>query len=137
LLDTAVFVHVAREDATGAHLLSRYRLKQRAERPLYSTVSEGEILALSRYWKWGRTKRDRLQQLLAELVRVDAGLREIIEAYADLHANSLSHGLNLGDNDMWIAATGRVAGAVVLTTDSDFQRVPPAFVRIEYVAAIK
>jgi tRNA(fMet)-specific endonuclease VapC len=137
LLDTSVFVHLARNDATGALLLSEYGLEERAERPLFSTVSEGEVLAISRWRKWGGAKQDRLGDLLAELVRIDAGLHEVVDAYADLHAESVTRGLNIGENDMWIAASAKAAGAVVLTCDTDFKRVPDAFVRVEYVAQIK
>jgi len=133
LLDTSVFIHVARNDSTGQHLLSTYGLETRTERPLFSTISEGEVLALSRRWKWGNAKQARLRDLFAELVRIDAGLPEVIEAYAELHAISLAQGLNIGENDMWIAACAKAASAIVLACDTDFKRVPKSFVKVEVV----
>jgi predicted nucleic acid-binding protein len=131
LLDTSVFVHLARNDDTGQRLLSNYDLEHRIERPLFSTVSEGEVLALSRRWGWGENKQTRLRELFAELVRIDAGLPEVVEAYAELHAISLADGLNLGENDIWIASCAKAASAVVLTCDTDFKRVPESFVKVE------
>ncbi|MBX3442213.1 MAG: PIN domain-containing protein [Planctomyces sp.] len=43
-------------------------------------------------------------------------------------------GLNIGENDVWIAATARVTGAALLTCDADFTRLPPDLIRVEFVA---
>lgn len=137
LLDTSVFVHIVRRSPTGEHLLSQYGLEQRPERPLFSTVSEGEVLAIARWRKWRAEKQTRLQELISELVRVDAGLPEVVEAYADLHAASVTQGLNIGENDMWIAACAKAAGAVLLTCDTDFKRVPRSYVKVEHVEQTK
>ena len=37
-------------------------------------------------------------------------------------------------NDMWIAATAKVAGAVLLTGDSGFSWLNPQFIRVEYIS---
>ncbi len=83
-IDTNAVVHWVRQDATGQYLLQQYALDQRAERPLLSTVVEGEIRGPARCWKWGAQKVKRLDEILAELVRVDAGLPDIVRTYADL-----------------------------------------------------
>jgi predicted nucleic acid-binding protein len=36
-------------------------------------------------------------------------------------------------NDMWIAATAKVTGAVLLTGDAGFQWLNPQFIREEYI----
>jgi len=42
----------------------------------------------------------------------------------NIHENqSLNAECQLDENDLWIAATARALGAIVVTTDSDFQRV--------------
>ena len=56
LLDTTILVHWARQDRTGQYLKDNYLLDQRLEKPLFSTVCEGEILALAKCWKWGAPK---------------------------------------------------------------------------------
>ncbi len=120
LLDTNVLVHLARDDATGQAIEARFSLTARPERPLVSTVVEGEMLGLARYWNWGEKKLAGLRELLAELVRVDAGLNEIVEAYAELYAEGQSKGEPCGENDLWIAATAKATGATLLTCDTDF-----------------
>ncbi len=44
--------------------------------------------------------------------------------YADLAAWCRSNGVSLSNNDLWIAATCVQTGGKLLTTDSDFARVP-------------
>ena len=132
-LDTNTLVHWVRQDPTGQHLLQQYALDQRAERPVLSTVVEGEIRGLARCWKWGAAKLKHLDGILAELVRVDAGHPDIVQAYADLYFEDQRGGRGTGENDLWIAATAKVAGAVLLTGDSDFNWLHPQFIRVEYI----
>ena len=67
-----------------------------------------------------------LTRLLGEVVRVDAGLPEVVDAYADLTVLDLRGGHNTKDNDLWIAATAKATGAVLLTCDHDFDWLNPA-----------
>ncbi|MGO9471610.1 MAG: type II toxin-antitoxin system VapC family toxin [Isosphaeraceae bacterium] len=115
LLDTSVLVHLARQDTTGVWIENQFALSARADRPLISTVTEGEILGLARQRNWGDTKVAALTRLLAEIVRVEAGLPEVVDAYADLTVLDVRGGHNTKDNDLWIAATAKATGAVLLT----------------------
>lgn len=132
-IDTNVLVHWIRQDSTGKHLLAKYHLDQRVERPLLPTIVEGEILGLAKCWAWGEKKLESLSRLLSELVRVEAGLPEVVEAYAELYFEAHSKGRSHGENDLWIAASARATGAVLLTCDTDFKWLSPKFVRVEYV----
>jgi len=120
LLDTSVVVHLARQDFTGREIEKRFNLTGRAERPLISTITEGELLGLAKYWKWGKAKIGIPNAIMDELVRVEASHREIIEIYAELYAEGRSNGLPCGENDLWIAATAKAANAVLLTCDDHF-----------------
>lgn len=133
-LDTNVLVHWVRQDATGKHLMNVYTLEQRAERPLVSTIVEGEVRGLAMCWKWGSAKLKRLDEILLELVRVDAGHPDIVGEYARLYFEDQSRGTNTGENDLWIAATAKATGAVLLTSDKDFGWMSPAIIRVELVA---
>ena len=44
--------------------------------------------------------------------------------YAELMAAGFRTGLNIGQNDLWIAATSIVYNLILLTTDKDFSRCP-------------
>lgn len=136
-LDTNVLVHWIRQNATGIHMRDTYRLHERSDRPMYSTIVEGEIRALARQWNWGAGKLELLEELLAELVRVDAGLPDVVKAYAEIYAADRAGGHNTGQNDMWIAATTKAAGAVLLTCDDDCVWMSPGLLAVEHVPTVK
>ena len=136
-LDTNVLVHWIRQNETGVHLRNTYLLHERMDRPIYSSVVEGEIRALARIWKWGSDKLDSLDEILGELVRVDSGLPDIVRVYAEIYAADHTGGHNTGQNDMWIAATTKAAGAVLLTCDSDCIWRSPHLVKVEHVPTVK
>ena len=48
-----VLVDLIRNNDWGQRIESDFGLTQRAERPLYSTVTEGNLLALGAGWGWG------------------------------------------------------------------------------------
>jgi predicted nucleic acid-binding protein len=50
--------------------------------------------------------------------------RAAADAYAEVKSFAKTAGLVLNDNDFWIAATARVMGAILVTRDSDFSRLP-------------
>ncbi len=136
ILDTNIVVHWVRQDRTGQFLKSKYQLDQRAERPLFSTVSEGEILGLAACWNWGEPKQKSLRELLSELVRFEASSPEVVTAYSEMYYEDQRQGKNTGENDLWIAACARATSAVLLTCDKDFLWLAPAFLRVEHISQI-
>ena len=119
VLDTNVLVPLARNSTMGQQIEEHYAFTQRPERPLLCSVVAGEILGLARQGNWGDTKMDALRTLLSQLVWVDAGMPEIVEAYAELYVVARANGRAHLQNDLWIAATAKVAGATVYTCDRD------------------
>jgi tRNA(fMet)-specific endonuclease VapC len=49
---------------------------------------------------------------------------QIADKYGELKRDQEARRLALDDNDLWIAATALVLGAVVVTRDQDFLRIP-------------
>lgn len=133
VIDTNALIHWVRQDVTGQRLLQQFALDQRLERPLLSTVVEGEIRGLARCWNWGTAKLKRLDEIVGELVRVDAGHLDVVRGYADLYYEDQQGGHNTGENDLWIAATAKATGAILLTTDGDFTWLSPNLIRLERV----
>lgn len=133
LLDTTVLVHLARNNATGKAIEAQHHLSKRPERPLISTIAEGEILGLARSWNWGKGKLQVLRDMLAQLVSVEAGLPEIVETYAVLYAEATRAGKPCGENDLWIAATAKVLRAELLTCDKDFLWLSPQHLTVHYI----
>jgi tRNA(fMet)-specific endonuclease VapC len=56
LLDTSVILHLLRGKATGLAIDAAYGLRKRAERPLASVVSVGEILSFAAQRRWAPTR---------------------------------------------------------------------------------
>jgi predicted nucleic acid-binding protein len=111
-----------------------FGLRAHTEKPLISIVTVGECHAFAAYRGWGAEKRAALDALLHELVIVDLNHGGVLRAYADIDAYLTKNGKTVGDNDVWIAATARAAGASLLTTDKDFEPLDPKFIRHHYIS---
>lgn len=58
---------------------------------------------------------------------------EVYEDYAIIDTYSQSVNKPMGKNDVWIAASARVIGARLLTTDKDFDHLDPHFVTRDWI----
>lgn len=126
LLDTNILVAYIRAGTLGELVEAKYSLKTCPYRPLICVVTVGEVLAFAKRREWGKNKIDAMERLLNNLVRIDISAQEVLEAYAKLHAFSTSHGHQISDNDLWIAASVRATEATLLTTDKDFDPLAAA-----------
>ena len=135
LLDTNVCLHLLRAKAAGAWIDREYRLSARPERPLLSVVSVGELLRIGSRIRaaWGAARQRRLAELRHELVLVDVGTDDVLRKYAEIGAYLDDHGLTIPQNDVWIAAVAAAKGAVLLTTDTDFDRLHSGFLTREFI----
>ena len=137
LLDTSVVLHVVRGKATGEALDRAFGLRARPDRPLISILTVGELLAFAQRRAWGAGKVERLKELVGELVVVDVRSQSVMDRYAEIDTFMVKHGHVVGDNDVWIAATTAAAGAVLLTTDKDFDPMHDRFLtRIYFDPAV-
>ena len=123
LLDTNILVAYIRAGELGEHVEATYSLMSRPYKPLTCEVTIGEMLALARQFGWGQPKVATLSRLLRELVRIDIGAQDVMEAYAEIECFRVRSGRSLGNNDVWIAAATKEADAALLTTDKDFEPV--------------
>lgn len=131
LLDTFVVVHYVRESSVYRQIENDHQLLRGAFRPLISVVTLGEMAAFAR--SWGVVKQKKLEELLNELVVVDIHRSDVIDAYSALHEQN--RGVNLGHNDLWIAASANVLGIPVMTADRDFDRLPAGAVQLVRIDA--
>lgn len=128
LLDTNVLLHLIRGKKAGQWIDEHFGLRERSERPLISIVTVGEILRIALRRTCGERRRQFLRHLLSELVIVDIGHGDILDKYGELGAKLEEIGRPIGENDLWIAATAAVRGAVLLTTDRDFDPLYPDYI---------
>ncbi|MBB6051316.1 type II toxin-antitoxin system VapC family toxin [Armatimonas rosea] len=129
LLDTNILVHYVRGGALQQQIEQSYQLYLTPEVPLISYVTEAELRSLAIQFGWGPAKRTQLSYLLGTFRRIPIEEPQILEAYAEIDAYSVAQGFELGKNDVWIAATAHVTGAVLLTTDKDFNHLDGKFLQ--------
>lgn len=123
LLDTNILVALTRAGKLGQYVDITYQPRQTKFKPLVSVVSIGEISSLARQFGWGVKKIKEITKLMDNLVIEDINAPEILAAYGEIDYASRSIGRKMGKNDVWIAATTKVAGATLLTTDGDFEHL--------------
>lgn len=131
VLDTNVLVHLIRGDATGLAINKDFALSTNIHSHVVSIVTHGELHTLANWRAWGPAKRAKLQTLLDDLVTIDID-EGLVNAYSEIDVASRKnpHGaIELGKNDLWIAATAKVFDATVLTTDADFDHLDQALVK--------
>ncbi len=142
ILDTNLLVGLIRNDHFRDKFYEKYPLNE--NNLIISVVTEGEILALSIKWKWGKRKIERFFQLVKDIVIYPIKTRKIIDAYAQIDAysqgklenkplpNKMSS-RNMGKNDLWIASTAHVIDATLITTDRDFEHLHGTFLNLDSV----
>jgi tRNA(fMet)-specific endonuclease VapC len=67
------------------------------------------------------------------VVTIDVQSGPLLDAYDAIELASQLHGPSarpMSHNDMWIAATAKVARATLLTTDKDFSHLSPNHCRV-------
>ena len=133
VLDTGVVVHLARGDKTGEYIESTYSLSQKKERPIIPSVVKGEIYAITEYNGWGKTKLDKLNDILKNFVHIDIGAQEVINSYVEIYCAARSEGRAFSNNDLWIAAITRTISAELFTCDGDFNWMNPKLINVCYV----
>lgn len=128
LLDTNILVHLIRQNEVGRRIDKAYALTASLGASLISVVTVGEMKSFARQLGWGEQKRERLADLVEEMVTIDINHPEILERYSEIDSYLVKSGRTVGDNDVWIAATASVADAVLLTTDKDFDPLHGRFI---------
>jgi len=123
LLDTNVLVALMRAKELGQHIDETCKPRQAKFKPIISVVSVGEMLSLARQFGWGATKTAEIGKIVENLIVEDINTPEILAAYAEIDHASRAGGRKMSKNDVWIAATAKVAGATLLTTDKDFDHL--------------
>ena len=89
------------------------------------TIVKGELLFGIRRLPSGKRKRD-LEQRANELfagVPCDPIPEDVADTYAQLKTAAQQKGTTLGECDLWIAATALSLDAILVASDSDYERI--------------
>lgn len=136
LLDTNIILHYARRSMVQQKMEPEYRLLSRSEVALISYVSEAEARTMAAYREWGKPALTQLEFVLEAFRIVPIEHEEILKAYTEVDVYSRKQGIKMGKNDLWIAATVRITGAILLTTDMDFDHLDGVLIAREWVDPI-
>ena len=121
LLDTNAVSDLMRDDPNV-----KGRIATHADPILTSVVVVGEIrYGLDRI-PAGKKRADLEMRARAILgaVRIEPVTEQMGQAYGSLKASLEAQGLNLDDNDLWIAAAALALGTVLITRDQIFAKIP-------------
>ena len=146
LLDTNILLGLTREAPWARRLYVRFRLGDSDVISFTSVVCKGEILAIAERNGWGAKKRMTLERMLRQFPDLPVKDPDILRAYALIDAWICERSVptpgnvpppkpavTMGKNDLWIAATAHVSGAVPLSTDGDFEHLEGVWLRYEWV----
>ena len=134
VLDTNIALTYVRENQLYKKVEDENDLTNPENIVMISVATLGELLSLGKQNNWGHKKMQQLENLLREIpvIDINSSDKNLVEAYAEIDAYSKgrlegnplhSSSRNMGKNDLWIAATAKVADATLITTDGDFDHL--------------
>jgi tRNA(fMet)-specific endonuclease VapC len=125
-MPTALLDTNAVSDLMRDHAPVKARVAAHTAPILTSVIVQGELRYGLERLPPGKKRSDleaRAQAILTALP-CEPITAPVSEAYGRTKAALDASGVNLGDNDLWIAATALTLGAVLVTRDHIFTRVP-------------
>lgn len=141
LLDTGILVHYVRQSTLYQTIEKNEKLTEQDCIPFISVVTMGEIISFGIQQNWGPAKLQFLRSLFSKLVVLDINSNDekLLETYAEIDSYSknklptdkLGRSITMGKNDLWIAATSKVATATLLTIDGDFDHLNGKYLTVK------
>ena len=132
LWDTGVLIHAVRNSRAYQAINSSLSLEVSGSAPVISIVTVGEVGAFAGHSNWGPPKRKILQDILDKCLIIPIEDDLVTDLYSELAEHSIRNGRNVGQNDLWIAATSIAFNLPLLTTDADFARTKRgSFIRFD------
>jgi len=124
LLDTSVVLHATREASKVSQAIdAQFSLSGSRFRPAICEVSVGELHAFTLSRKWGDRRKALLQKQIDSSLIIPISSPGVHRCWAEMYSALRAAGQTVEQNDLWIAATGSVAGLTLLTADKDFLRM--------------
>jgi PIN domain. len=144
VMDTGILLGYIRGAGYASYVESRFAVSEPPNIALISVITVGEIYSLALQFNWGEDKKKKLNEIIQKIPTIDINSRQILKRYAEIDAYSQGKhaskklppsitARNMGKNDIWIAATGSVLKALLLTTDHDFDHLNGVFLEVRYI----
>lgn len=136
VLDTSALLNLIRGKELGQQIDSAYGLRMAMYRHTISIVTHGEIKVLAERNNWGDEKRNALATALDSLITINIDSEPLVQAYVQVEEasrNAPGGARNMGQNDMWIAATALLSGQPLITTDGDFNHLNGRLITVHWI----
>ena len=140
LLDTNILLaYLRHNDKTKIYIDQLYNPLGDNNYPIISAVSLGELESLALQNDWGESRKNKMLELVNQLIVIDIYSQDIIKRYAEIDAFSQGRlkgkplnqsSRNMSKNDLWIAATSSVLNAQLLTCDYDFRHLHDNYLQL-------
>lgn len=140
LLDTNILLLLMSSPSFEQHFQEHYLLP--GNTLAISTVVVGEMKGIALVRHWGEKRLHLMQRRLDSLLVVPIHQRDIHNRYAEIFAYSQGKlpdrplgytARNMGQNDLWMAASASVTDATLLTTDKDFDHLHGVYLQRVWV----
>lgn len=142
LLDTNIVIIYSKSLELARRIEEDYQLFAADNNLSISIVSIAEINSIIHQVGIGDARRDKIAGLLANVTRLDISYENVLERYEDIDAysqgkhrslDSSFSAVNMGKNDLWIAATASAFGVTLVTTDKDFRHLDGVFLDLKLI----
>ncbi len=144
VLDTNIVLHYLRASQLSKKIEAQLSLLDPTNILMISSVTLGELEGFMQRNEWGQAKTQRMKALINRFIVIDvsAADADLMKAYATiwnysknaLPSDKLGKSVGIGQNDVWIAALARTAGAELVTTDGDFDHLHGKWVNVHKFA---
>lgn len=140
ILDTNILLSLVRNNDLGNKINEEFGILNSQHQVSISIASRAEILSIAKKRDWENNKIQKLEELLKNFTLVNL-CESIVQKYAEIDIYSQgkdknrsypngSSAMNMGENDIWIAATAAVTSSTLLTTDKDFDHLNTVFISV-------
>ena len=130
LLDTSTCSLLMQGDS---RVKERFDSLTESDYPFTSPIVKGEIMFGIFRLPYGKRRQD-LEQKANELfatIQCDPIPHTVAPVYAQIKIASQKQGTSLGECDLWIAATALALDAILVASDSDYERIIGLGLRLE------
>lgn len=141
LFDTNILIELVR--ATDRLDALKNRINPDSATVFISIASVAEVRTFAINNNWGQKRLDALEELLETCTIIDIG-EAVAKKYVEIdtfnnrkNANyPLIQGntVNMGKNDIWIAATALLLDLVLVTTDQDYSHLHGVIIEVDYIS---
>ncbi|MEM6299198.1 MAG: type II toxin-antitoxin system VapC family toxin [Bacteroidota bacterium] len=142
LLDTNIVIIYSKSKDLASQIEKDYQLFVEENNLAISIVSLAEINSIIHQFRIGDKRRSGIDKILDKTTKLDISYDDILQKYEEIDAYSQGRyqsktsnftAINMGKNDLWIAATASAFDLTLVTTDKDFMHLEGEFLNLIFV----